>query len=110
AEDGIRDATVTGVQTCALPISGACTPKTTLQSVDFPAPFSPSRQCTSPARTDSETSSRAVTAPNRFVMPWSSSNGARGSGLQDLDRAGEDALLDLVQPGEHLRRAARPDG
>src|SRR2546430_14520727 len=26
AEDGIRDLTVTGVQTCALPISGAVTP------------------------------------------------------------------------------------
>src|SRR5207245_6696563 len=26
AEDGIRDATVTGVQTCALPICGVCTP------------------------------------------------------------------------------------
>src|SRR2546430_9030743 len=26
AEDGIRDLTVTGVQTCALPISGTCAP------------------------------------------------------------------------------------
>src|SRR5260370_32109606 len=27
AEDGIRDSSVTGVQTCALPISGAATPR-----------------------------------------------------------------------------------
>src|SRR5207245_6465163 len=33
AEDGIRDATVTGVQTCALPISKA--------RLDFPDPLNP---------------------------------------------------------------------
>src|SRR6266702_6499675 len=32
AEDGIRDGHVTGVQTCALPISGIQRPPTTLQS------------------------------------------------------------------------------
>src|SRR5260370_21401870 len=32
AEDGIRDSSVTGVQTCALPISPAVTPGTTFTS------------------------------------------------------------------------------
>src|SRR5207245_4677210 len=40
AEDGIRDATVTGIQTCALPISGL--PFLTSISVLWPKRFSPS--------------------------------------------------------------------
>src|SRR6185295_2208138 len=92
-----------------VPASGACTPKITLQRVDLPAPFSPSRQWTSPARTESETPSRAVTVPNRFVRPASSSKGAGGSGLQNFDLAREQVLLDLVELGRHLRRLARAD-
>ena len=43
------------------PSSGRCTPESTLISVDLPAPFWPSRQCTSPARTSNWTPSRART-------------------------------------------------
>src|SRR5207245_7568366 len=39
AEDGIRDATVTGVQTCALPISNEyCTPKVIPPATDMLTP------------------------------------------------------------------------
>src|SRR2546430_3334723 len=41
AEDGIRCLTVTGVQTCALPISG----KVEVQSIDFPKLALGSRKC-----------------------------------------------------------------
>ena len=41
-------------------------------SVDFPAPFSPSRACTSPRRTSRSTLSFAVSAPKRLVTPFSS--------------------------------------
>src|SRR6266568_7960738 len=34
AEDGIRDGTVTGVQTCALPISVSCPPTALLATLD----------------------------------------------------------------------------
>src|SRR5829696_2473181 len=42
-------------------------------SVDFPAPFSPSKACTVPVRTcnDADTSARVV--PNRLSMPSSAS-------------------------------------
>src|SRR5215216_747049 len=39
----------------------------TLIRVDFPAPFSPTRACTSPGCSSKETSSRASTPGNRFV-------------------------------------------
>src|SRR6266536_5831667 len=42
-------------------------------SVDFPAPFSPTRASGSPRRTDSETPSQARTPGNRLVMLSSSS-------------------------------------
>src|SRR5207247_4277726 len=38
AEDGIRDPLVTGVQTCALPISTATSDDTTISVVSTPAP------------------------------------------------------------------------
>ena len=37
AEDGIRDRLVTGVQTCALPISAEASAQSTPQSLTFPA-------------------------------------------------------------------------
>src|SRR5688572_5744294 len=49
------------------PSSGVYTPVITLIRVDFPAPFSPTRACTSPGRSSKETSSRASTPGNRFV-------------------------------------------
>src|SRR5215207_8721632 len=82
-------------------------------SVDFPAPFSPSRACTSPRRTSRSMRSFAVSAPKRLVTPFSS----RASGvlcsvvrvatLLDLggdvrDLARLDLLLDLVDLGDVL--------
>mgnify|MGYP006982554502 CR=1 FL=1 len=54
AEDGIRDRLVTGVQTCALPISSnrtlpwraGASPMMLLSAVVFPAPFRPRRATT----------------------------------------------------------------
>src|SRR5689334_23859121 len=44
AEDGIRDGTVTGVQTCALPISSkSVRPRIAFSAVVLPAPFGPIR-------------------------------------------------------------------
>src|SRR6266853_3869695 len=51
AEDGIRDLTVTGVQTCALPISMVCSRRSRCAAESRPAPKRwPSR----PSRTRSE--------------------------------------------------------
>ncbi len=52
-------------------------------SVDFPAPFSPSRACTSPRRRSKSTLSFAVRAPKRLVTPFSS----RASGVVCAARA-----------------------
>src|SRR2546427_1352015 len=46
AEDGIRDLTVTGVQTCALPISAAKPTGTYLRRPRTPAPPRPTTECT----------------------------------------------------------------
>ena len=51
------------------PSSWPCTPVTTLISVGLPAPFSPSRACTSPARTSRSTPPRACTPSKCFVTP-----------------------------------------
>src|SRR5260370_37842794 len=41
AEDGIRDSSVTGVQTCALPISESCRAKSLLLKAAFSATYEP---------------------------------------------------------------------
>ena len=51
-------------------------PNTTRMSVVLPAPFSPSRACTLPARTCSEAPSSARTRPNVCAMPSSESSTA----------------------------------
>src|SRR5829696_10066975 len=74
-------------------------------SVDLPAPFSPSRACTSPRRRSKSTRSFATTAPNRLVTPRSSRAGRvslrgllhRVGNVRDLARG--DLLLDLVEVG-----------
>src|SRR4051812_4835086 len=75
--------------------------------VDLPAPFSPSRAWISPRRSSKSMASLATSAPNRLVIPRSSSASASpgiGSGpsfqLLDLRRdvrdvARDDLLLDL---------------
>ena len=56
------------------PSSGWCAPESTLIRVDLPAPFWPSRQCTSPERTARSIPSSARTPGNCLTMPriWSS--------------------------------------
>src|SRR5438093_12401743 len=99
-------------------------------SVDLPAPFSPSRACTSPRRRSKSTSSLASTPGNRFVMPRSSrtagasmrsdsmrletTSGAEAplddpvsavlllDGGRDLDLPGDDLLLEHRDLGEDL--------
>src|SRR5207244_2135069 len=84
AEDGIRYDLVTGVQTCALPISSsklATRPrKVTLPSVgsvirerifskvDLPAPFRPMMPTTSPRLTSKDTSFRAQKSSREEVV------------------------------------------
>ena len=58
------------------PASGWVMPERTLISVDLPAPFSPSRQCTSPGRIARSMWSFARTPGNAFVMPISSTAGS----------------------------------
>src|SRR6266540_1580576 len=70
------ESTSTGLpsrRTC--PSSGCTIPDRMFISVDLPAPFSPSRQCTSPRRTTSEMRSFASTPGNALVIPTSSTAG-----------------------------------
>ncbi|MCY1370049.1 hypothetical protein D9M69_571210 [compost metagenome] len=57
------------------PESRATFPARIFISVDFPAPFSPIRACTSPARRSNWTLFSARVAAKRFVMPSSCSSG-----------------------------------
>jgi hypothetical protein len=52
--------------------------------VDLPAPFSPSRACTSPGATVRSTWSFATSAPNRFTSCWA---WTRGAGMAGSGRA-----------------------
>src|SRR6266576_4728532 len=61
------------------PRSGSSTPEMTLISVDLPEPFSPTRQCTSPASSVRSTSRSACTPPKHFEMPDISRKVAKGS-------------------------------
>src|SRR2546430_10002303 len=83
AEDGIRDLTVTGVQTCALPIftvreapqvarqrrwpAGCVTPRSDLIPVDRSA--SP-RPTAASSDSNQPTAASALAAPYRFHGPW----------------------------------------
>src|SRR5689334_15862233 len=89
----------------------------------FPAPFSPSRQCTSPGSTTRSIPSFATSDPKRLVIPRSSSftatsepGGAGGRqpgragpaslrlrGRRDLDLARDDVLLDRVELALEVR-------
>src|SRR2546423_3304217 len=61
-----------------------------LISVDLPAPFSPSRACTSPRRRSKSMWSLASTPGNCFVIPRSSRTGASSTGRLN-NRAGPKA-------------------
>src|SRR6476661_8217909 len=97
------------------PASGCVIPDRTLISVDLPAPFSPSRQCTSPARIARWMSSLATTPGNTLVMPISSTAGASAPAVESAcsclsDATGPDRLLHqcrdrlLVGRQRHLDR------
>src|SRR5690242_20445244 len=84
------------------PGSGRSTPEMILMSVDLPEPFSPTRQCTSPADNERSTSRKATTPPKCLEIRWSSRNLAKArrsetSGDQSRDRLAVDAhdLVDL---------------
>ncbi len=57
-------------RTSMVPEVGGCWPPSTLISVDFPAPFSPTRAWTSPGRSSRSTPSSASTPGNRLEMSW----------------------------------------
>src|SRR5205085_5993504 len=92
AEDGIRDLTVTGVQTCALPISGV-----------FSAPCC-SRQ--------TESALKVEVGELELVLVWT----CRGDGEVDAARAGAHLRSELEQlrseerrVGKECRSRAAPD-
>src|SRR6056297_262816 len=82
-----------------MPPSGAYTPARILMSVLFPAPFSPSRACTSAAPTEKSTPLRACTPPKRLSMPRMCRRSAIG--MPDA-RAGRVQGPEQVRVGEGL--------
>src|SRR5688572_9115056 len=60
-------------RTWMVPASGRSMPYAMRMSVDFPAPFSPTKACTVPERTRREADTSACVAPNRLSMPSSAS-------------------------------------
>src|SRR6478609_3806497 len=88
------------------------------ESVDLPAPFSPSNACTSPSTTSKWTFSFATTPGNRLVIPRSSTavgikrGRARRSSRPPRTalalRAPDDALHQVVHRHELGHRGARP--
>src|SRR2546430_16233751 len=69
AEDGIRDLTVTGVQTCALPISGSTAPGGRTRRRRGPPKTRGARRATRPARRcrDGRRAPRPATPPRREI-------------------------------------------
>src|SRR6187431_2159297 len=83
-----------------VPEEGGWAPERILRSVDLPAPFSPRRPSTSPARTSRETPSSAVTPTKRLPRLSMTSNGSGGA---------EGAAV-LTDKGPILRGQADPGG
>src|SRR4051794_18311431 len=67
-----------------VPASMSYTPVSALMSVDFPAPFSPMRACTSPGSSRNVTPSSALTPGKLMLISHISTTGARGSAA-DVD-------------------------
>src|SRR6185369_10822106 len=87
------------------PESLASEPLRTFMSVDLPAPFSPSRTCTSPGATSRSTSSRARTPGKDLRMDCMCSRGGRGSGLTDpLARRSRGRAHDEAGGEDHAAR------
>src|SRR5438128_836373 len=88
------------------------------ESVDFPAPFSPSKACTSPSAASKWTPSFATTPGKRFVMPLSSTAAGMKKGRARSDprppmtglalRAPDDALDEVVHRHEVAVARALP--
>ena len=94
------DAKVTGLpSTYIWPSLGVCTPDSVLISVDLPAPLSPSRQCTSPALTVSDTPASATTGPKCLTSSCTSISGRpqpSGRASPRADAASATALISVL--------------
>ena len=79
--DGVgRESMLTGTPSTRIdPPSAACTPDSTLISVDLPAPLSPTSAITSAGRTSRSAPRRASTLPNDLKMPRISKRGVAPS-------------------------------
>src|SRR5436853_2320942 len=73
--------------------SGRSTPAMILISVDLPDPFSPTRQCTSPAASERSTPRSATTPPKCLEIPWRSRKLAKARRSQTSVDQGPDRLL-----------------
>src|SRR5260221_2658102 len=87
------------------PESLASDPLRIFMSVDLPAPFSPSRTCTSPGATSRSTSSRATTPGKDLRTFCMCSRGGRRSGLTDpFARTGRGRAHDEAGGEDHAPR------
>src|SRR5258708_19332811 len=96
--------------TLMLRASGRSMPDRMLIRVDLPAPFSPSRQCTSPWRTVRLTRSFASTPGNRLVMSISSIAGTGSGDCLPATPASSQcapAVLTLAYEGLHRGQGRR---
>src|SRR5438445_7585639 len=92
------------------PASIGWMPATHLISVDLPAPLSPTRAMTSPARTSKSTSVSAWTEPKDFEMPRSSRMGVSFTGSPVLTTEGEGAQTGALPQNDLLAELlVRPD-
>src|SRR5206468_4679672 len=109
AEDGIRDLIVTGVQTCALPISplvAGSSPARRFSAVDLPQPDGPRNVTNSPPCTSSANSSSTVRVPKRFVRR----NESAEITLKFLDPLRSHFLVPAVHGGDQVfHRELRDD-
>ena len=96
-----------------VPASGWWTPARILTSVLLPAPFSPTSAWISPGRRSIDTSVSAAVAPNRLLIPCSSTRGGCGIGhgcvQGDGRRVGHDAAS-VRRASSRPARRRRPGG
>src|SRR5438270_3327190 len=85
----------------ACPLSQPWMPAMHLMSVDLPAPLSPTRAITSPARTSKSTSASACTEPKDLVRPRSSRSGVdpvTDGFLAEIDGGAQSQYPDRAPP------------
>src|SRR5881397_1259465 len=90
------------------PPSGRWTPARILTSVDLPAPFSPTRPCTSPARSSMWPSSSACTAPKLFCACSTTSTGSGFAAELKVLLTVESARASETPPGGREPPGAAP--